>query len=135
MRARKTFHLFLLLLLASLQAAQAAFSGATLCREGNGEVSLEWSQGGQCEGPGEVAVPCANKAGRTESEHCDACLDIPVPSDESAKSFTGAPGAPILSASAPLESVLREPSHARSASAPVSRRQAAARLGSIRLLI
>jgi hypothetical protein len=131
----KTVHMALLILLAVLQTVQGAFSGITLCREESGKIVLEWSEGGQCESAGQEALPCINKSAQAAEEHCQTCLDTPVPSEKSVKSLTLSSEDLRTSISTALEFVLPKPTGTYAALPVPVRNPAFEHLSSIRLLI
>src|SRR5690606_2715433 len=83
---RKTFHLALLMLLASLQAAQGALYGAILGREESGKVAVEWS-GTQCESGEEKAVPCVYNLDQAGSGQNESCRDVQLSSEPPLRSL------------------------------------------------
>lgn len=86
---RRLAHLGLLAFLALMIAAQGILADTTLCREENGEVALEWSVGGRCQAPiASEAVHCLKDGVGTASDHCMQCIDVPLPSEKSAKSLS-----------------------------------------------
>lgn len=89
---RRFARLFVFALIAMMLGAQGVFADATLCREENGEVSLEWASGGGCQAsPVPQSVHCLKDetvASRGASGHCMQCVDVPLPSETSAKSLS-----------------------------------------------
>jgi hypothetical protein len=132
---RKTVHMALLMLLAVLQTVQGAFSGITLCREESGKIVLEWSEGGRCESAGQEAVPCINKSTQATEEHCQTCLDTPVPSEKSVKSLALSSEDLRASISTALQIVLPPPIGTYAALPVGPQNSAFSHLSSIRLLI
>jgi hypothetical protein len=109
---RRFARLFLFALLAMMLGAQGVFADATLCREENGEVSLEWASGDGCQAsPAPQSIHCLKDeavASRGASGHCMQCVDVPLPSETSAKSLSF----PVPFAAALVVFVLPEnPSH------------------------
>lgn len=131
----KTFHVALLVLMAVLQTVQGAFSGTTLCREESGKVALEWSEGGQCKTTGNEGILCINKSVDVAADHCQACWDVPVPSEKSVKSLTLASESAWIPVSALLEFVIPQPAGTFIALTAPPQYPASERLSSIRLLI
>jgi hypothetical protein len=132
--ARKTVHLVLLMLLASLQAAQGAVYGAILCREESGKIAVEWS-GTQCESGEEKAVPCVyniNQVGNGQNENC---WDVQLSSEPPLKSlaYSSADFATIHSSH--FETIPPEPAGAHAAPIAALHHPAFEHLRSIRLLI
>jgi hypothetical protein len=126
--------LFLLVFLAVLQVAQGFFSGAALCREETGEVTLEWSRDGQCATPGFLEIECLEDASHA-SESCGPCFDVPLPSETSLKSVAQIPQVFPLEALSGFYRALVEPPTALSALASLSRSLGIEPLSSVRLLI
>ena len=134
----KSLHIALLVFLAVLQTVQGAFSGTTLCREESGEIVLEWSNGSdgrQCKAPVDEALPCINKSVSAASEHCQTCLDIPLPSDKSVKSLSHFSVDLRIPTASILPFVLAEPAQNFAALPAPSQNPAFEHLSSIRLLI
>lgn len=81
--------LWLFAFLTLMIGAQGVFADTTLCREENGDVALEWSFAGRCQAPSDVNVVHCLKDGAAEAaDHCLQCIDVPLPSEKSAKSLS-----------------------------------------------
>jgi hypothetical protein len=132
--SRKALHLFLVTLLVFLQGAQAAFSGATVCREASGKVALEWS-GAPCGSAVAETFPCDGKAAGARAESCETCLDVSVSSEQPLKSPALSFDASCLAGRASVLFVLPEPVAARVEPVAVPRHPAFEHLRSVRLLI
>lgn len=132
---RKIAHITLLVLLAVLQAVQGAFAGTTLCREESGKVVLEWAEGGQCESAWQEGLTCINKASEAASEHCQMCLDLPLPSEKSLKSIAHSSEVLWIPTSTVLEFLLPVSTGEHVALPALPSIPAHERLSSIRLLI
>lgn len=81
---RRAVGMIWIFVLAAVLTVQGAFAGATLCRESDGAVSLEWGADGEC---GSTAVTCLKDGMRETAEHCLQCIDVPLPSEIPAKSL------------------------------------------------
>jgi hypothetical protein len=134
--SRKTLHLFLVTLLVFLQGAQAAFSGATVCREASGKIALEWS-GVPCGSAEDESFPCGNEGlgAGTRAESCEACLDVSVSSEQPLKSPALSFDSSCLAGGSLVLFVLPAPIAARVEPVAVPRHPACEHLRSIRLLI
>jgi len=117
-----------------LQGAQAAFSGATVCREASGKITLEWA-GAQCESAEEESLPCGNKAIGVPVEQCQSCLDVPISSEQPLKSLALSFEPSCLLGSASVVFVLPEPAGSRFEPIAVPQYPAFEHLRSTRLLI
>ena len=133
--SRKIPYFALLIFLAVLQTVQGAFAGTTLCREESGKVVLEWSEGGLCETAGDLGIPCLNKSERAASDHCQSCLDVPLPSETSVKSLALSAGGFWIPVSAVTEFVLPQVNAVAFAPLSVLQEPTHEHLRSIRLLI
>jgi hypothetical protein len=122
---RRCARLFVFALLALMLGAQGVFAGATLCREENGEVSLEWASEEGCQAsPAREALPCLRDGGaaRATPEHCVQCIDVPLPSERSLQSsavpmLPATPVVVMLLSEAPVSSGTRVASIPQAAAA------------------